>query len=460
MLRTHTCGELNEQFVEQEVTLCGWVQSRRDHGSVIFIDIRDRYGITQVVFVRGVSKEAYKVAKKLRMEDCIKVTGKVVLRNERAVNENIPTGYIELCAESAEVFSKADDLPFMIEDNSDASEDTRLMYRFLDLRRPRMTGRMVLRHKIAQSARSYLNSENFLEIETPMLTKSTPEGARDFLVPSRMTPGEFYALPQSPQLFKQMLMVSGMDRYYQVARCFRDEDLRKDRQPEFTQIDLELSYAEEEDIYSVIEGMVRNIFKEALDYDLKTPFARMTYKEAMQKYGSDKPDPGGDEPYRFLWVTDFPLFKYDDDTQRWVSEHHPFTSPKAEDISSFDTDPGTMSSRSFDLVFNGNELGSGSVRIHDAQVQKKVFDLLNISEEEAEAKFGFLLRGFRYGPPPHAGFAVGLDRLAAIVTDSASIREVIAFPKNQKGVCNMTEAPSKVSPSQLAELGVRIVEAE
>lgn len=458
MLRTHTCGELNKEMVDQKATLCGWVHSRRNHGSVIFIDIRDRYGLTQVVFVRGINKEAFKVAKKFKMEDSISVTGTVVARQENAVNKEIPTGEVELCAENLEVFSKSQDLPFMIEDGIEANEENRLMYRFLDLRRPEMLNRMVVRHKAAQAARKYLNGESFLEVETPMLTKSTPEGARDFLVPSRLSLGECYALPQSPQLFKQMLMVSGIDRYYQVAKCFRDEDLRKDRQPEFTQVDMEISYATEEDIYTTLEGMLKVIFKDAVGYDLQIPFPRMTHAEAMEKYGSDKPDLEGDDPYRFLWVTDFPLFKYNDDEQRWDSEHHPFTSPKPEDMEKLESDPGSVLSSSFDLVLNGNELGSGSVRIHDGELQKKIFELLNISEEEAKAKFDFLLRAFEYGPPPHAGFAIGLDRLITILTEAESIREVIAFPKNQKGICNLTAAPSKVSPSQLDELGVRIVD--
>jgi aspartyl-tRNA synthetase len=457
MFRTHTCGDLNKSHVgSKDVKLCGWVQNRRDHGGVSFIDIRDRFGLTQIVFVKGVDKEMFAEAKKLRMEDCVCITGEVNARQEKSVNPNMATGEIEVLAKGLQVYSRSADLPFMIEPNIDVAEDTRLKHRYLDLRRPDMKDNIVLRHKAAMAARNFLSENGFLEIETPTLNKSTPEGARDFLVPSRMNPGEFYALPQSPQLFKQMLMVSGMDRYFQVARCYRDEDLRKDRQPEFTQIDMEISFGGQEDLITIIEGMMKRMFKDTLGIELNTPFPRMTHKEAAEKYQSDKPNLPGDEPFRFLWVVDFPMFKYDKESNSWAAEHHPFTMPKAEDMDKIDTDPASMSSYAFDLVMNGNELGSGSVRIHDAEIQKKVFSRINLTEEEAKVKFDFLLRAFEYGPPPHAGFAVGLDRIVMLMRNAQSIRDVIAFPKNQKGQCLMSSAPSPVSPSQLDELCVRI----
>jgi aspartyl-tRNA synthetase len=461
MLRTHTCGELRKDMSDSKTVLCGWVDSRRDHGKLVFIDIRDRYGLTQVVFIKSVAPEAYELARTLKAEDSIQVTGQVVPRSAKTVNPGLPTGEVEVCAEKLVIFSKSQDLPFPMQDADSVGDDLRLTWRYLDLRRPRMQERILIRHRLAQAARAYFNNLDFVEVETPMLTRSTPEGARDFLVPSRLNPGTFYALPQSPQLFKQLLMVAGFDRYYQITKCFRDEDMRKDRQPEFTQIDLEMSFVDEEDIYTLIEGLIYNVFKQALGYELKLPFPRMTHREAMETYGTDKPNLPGDDPYRFLWVVDFPLFKYNEVEKRWDSEHHPFTAPKkGTTIEDMEKDPGSVISSSYDLVLNGNELGSGSIRIHDRSLQQKVFSLLNISEDEARQKFGFLLNAFEYGPPPHGGFAAGLDRLTAIVTKTESIRDVIAFPKTQKGTCLMTEAPSKVSPSQLEELGVRIIETD
>lgn len=469
MLRTHTCGELNEGNVKQEVTLCGWVNSRRDHGKLIFIDIRDRYGITQAIFLPKPNTETYEKAKKLRNEDVIKLKGVVSSRPKKTENPKIPTGLIEICAENLDILSASSDLPFNIEDNVDAGEEIRFTYRYLDLRRPSVCKKLILRHRMNQEFRNFLNSRNFLEIETPFLTKSTPEGARDYLVPSRLNPNKFYALPQSPQLFKQILMVGGIDKYYQLVRCFRDEDLRKDRQPEFTQLDMELSFVQEEDIFSLTEKMYAHVFSTCLGRELKIPFERISYAEALAKYGTDKPDIGTGD-YRFLWVRDFPLFEYDNLEQRWQSCHHPFTSPKDEDIPSLkpkiesdsslagsDRVVSKIKARAYDLILNGQELGSGSIRIHSSNLQKKIFQILGISGQEAENKFGFLLRAFKYGVPPHGGIAFGLDRFYAIISGSESIREVIAFPKTQRGICLLSEAPSSVSQRQLDELYIKTV---
>ena len=448
------------------MTLCGWVAARRDHGKLIFIDIRDRYGLTQVVFLPKPNKETYQQAKKLRSEDVIKVKGTVNPRPKNTENPKLPTGLIEVCAAELDVLSPALDLPFVIEDNTDASEEVRLLHRYLDLRRPQMAQRIILRHKLNQEFRNFLNNRGFIEVETPFLTKSTPEGARDYLVPSRLNPGKFYALPQSPQLFKQILMASGMDKYYQIVRCFRDEDLRKDRQPEFTQLDMEFSFVNEEDILSLVEEMMARIFSEGLGVKIKTPFLRISYPEAIKKHGSDKPDIG--EPacrqagadYRFLWVVDFPLFERNDEEGRWQTCHHPFTSPRDEDVKYLDKDLSKVRARSYDLVLNGAEIGSGSIRIHSPELQQKIFNILGISQEEAERKFGFLLRAFNYGVPPHGGIAFGLDRLYAIITGSESIRDVIAFPKTQKGVCPLSDAPSEVTEKQLEELSIKSIDEE
>ncbi|MFC1514441.1 aspartate--tRNA ligase [Candidatus Omnitrophota bacterium] len=454
MLRTHTCGQLNKDELDKEVTLCGWVGARRDHGKIIFIDIRDRYGLTQLVFIKSVAKEAYAEAEKLKNEDVIRIEGKVGTRPKGMINPKLSTGEVEVAVTGLFLLNRSEDVPFLVEDEVDASEEVRLAHRFLDLRRRPFTENLVIRHKATSAMREFLNAKGFLDIETPFLTKSTPEGARDFLVPSRLNPSCFYALPQSPQLFKQILMVSGMDRYYQIVRCFRDEDLRRDRQPEFTQVDLEMSFVEQSDIYELIEGLMARVFKDVLGLELATPFPRMIHAEALQKYKSDKPDRGGDEKFRFLWVVDFPLFKYNDEEQRWDSEHHPFTAPREEDLSCLESDPAKVRSRSYDLVLNGQEIGSGSIRIHDLTLQKKIFSLLNISEEDAEQKFGFLLKALKFGAPPHGGFALGLDRLIATMTGCQSIRDVIAFPKTQKGSCPLTEAPSPVSDRQLKELNI------
>lgn len=463
MLRTHTCGELNKEYVGKEAVLCGWVASRRDHGKIIFIDIRDRYGITQVVFLPKPNKETYEKAKKLRSEDVVKIKGTVGLRPKNTENPKIPTGFIEACALELDILSSAADLPFSVEEYAEVGEETRLKHRYLDLRRASVSQKIVLRHKLNHAFRGFLNGRDFLEVETPFLTKSTPEGARDFLVPSRLSAGKFYALPQSPQLFKQILMAGGIDKYYQVVRCFRDEDLRKDRQPEFTQLDMEMSFIEEEDILSLTENMFARVFSQVLGVELKTPFKRITHKQAMEQYGSDKPDLRKEtgQEYSFLWVTDFPLLERDEGEKRWKPCHHPFTSPCRDDIGLLDgEDLSKVRARAYDLVLNGEEIGSGSIRIHSVPLQKKVFQVLGISEEEAREKFGFLLRAFEYGAPPHGGIAFGLDRLYAIISKSESIREVIAFPKTQKGMCLLSEAPSNVNGKQLKELNIKLIEEE
>ena len=460
MLRTHTCGELRKSDVDEDVVLCGWVDARRDHGKLIFIDIRDRYGKTQVVFVPAVSKEVHRIAEKLGSEFVVKITGKVVIRPDKLVNQDLKTGEVELCAESLEIINESHVPVFEIDDDKDVSEELRLTYRYLDLRRSKVLGALQVRHQLCSLIHHFLNNENFLEIETPVLTKSTPEGARDFLVPSRLTSGSFYALPQSPQLFKQLLMVSGLDKYYQIVKCFRDEDLRSDRQPEFTQLDMEMSFVTQEDIFDLTERMYKFIFKEIKGIDLPTPFLRMTHKEAMEKFNTDKPDVRQDKnnlnEFAFLWVTDFPMFHFNDSEKRWESEHHPFTAPREEDENLLDgEDKSNICSQAYDLVLNGVELGSGSIRIHKRDLQKKIFDIIGLDSQEIEKRFGFLLRAFEYGAPPHAGVAYGIDRLVAILTGLNSIRDTIAFPKTQKGSCLMTDAPSYVDPKQLKDIGLR-----
>ena len=459
MLRTHTCGELRKEHGDQDVTLCGWVKARRDHGKLIFIDVRDRYGFTQVVFVPSVSKEAHDVAQKLGPEFVVKISGKVVVRPEKMVNKDIPTGEVELCAEKLEILNASEVPVFEIEDDADVSEELRLTYRYLDLRREKLLTALQVRHKICTVVRNVFNEEQFIDVETPVLTKSTPEGARDFLVPARLSPGHFFALPQSPQLFKQILMVSGIDRYYQIVKCFRDEDLRADRQPEFTQIDMEMSYVTEEDVFAVTEKLFKAIFKEIKGIDLPTPFPRMTHAEAKEKYNSDKPDTRKEgEEFAFVWIVDFPMFNYNEDEKRWDSEHHPFTSIKEEDLPYLENgEYGKARANSYDLVLNGNEIGSGSIRIHKKDIQKKIFDIIGLDKKEAEERFGFLLRAFEYGAPPHAGAAYGLDRLIAILMGFESIRDTIAFPKTQKGNCLMTDAPSYVDAKQLQELGLMTI---
>ena len=581
--RSHNCGELGKDLAGQQVVLCGWVAKRRDHGGLIFVDLRDRSGIVQVVADPDTAGASFKVAEDIRNEYVIKVSGKVALRDEATVNANIATGAIEVMAEEIEVLNAAKTPPFYIQDNIDTDENLRLKYRYLDLRRPEMQRNIILRHKVTKLMRDYLDTRNFLEIETPMLTKSTPEGARDYLVPSRVNPGKFYALPQSPQIFKQLLMVSGMERYFQIARCFRDEDLRADRQPEFTQLDMEMSFMEMDEILELMEGLIAYIFEGALGKKIQTPFQRLTWDEAMDRYGSDKPDlrfgmelinmvdavkdsnfkvfnqvieNGGvvkainvkgyaniprrecdslvdfvgiygakglawmqiqedgsvkspiakffseeqlanilataqaeagdlvmfiaDKPavvaqalgalriemakrrnlidndaLAFAWVVDFPMFEYDEEEKRYVAMHHPFTSPRDEDLELLATDPGKVYAKAYDMVLNGTEIGGGSIRIHRRDVQKQIFSAIGLSDEEAQEKFGFMMNAFEYGAPPHGGLAFGLDRLIMIMAQRDSIRDVIAFPKTQSAACVMTQAPNDVDDNQLRELHIK-----
>jgi aspartyl-tRNA synthetase len=579
--RTHSCGELTLKNLDEEVCLMGWVQYRRDHGGLIFIDLRDREGLTQVVFSPEYNKKAHEEAHVLRSEYVLAIKGKVRKRPEGMENPKLTTGDIEVVVLDWKLLNISKTPPFLIEDRIDVSENIRLKYRYLDLRRKKLKENIVFRHKAAQSVRNFLNANGFLEIETPFLTKSTPEGARDFLVPSRLHQGKFFALPQSPQLFKQLLMVGGMERYYQIVKCFRDEDLRADRQPEFTQIDMEMSFVEEQDVMDVAEKMIFNLMKETVGVEVSIPFPRMKYSEAMDKYGVDKPDtrfdlfleditdivrgsnfrlfakaplvkalkvPGGAElsrkeidelteyvkvfgaqglawikikenewqspivkflseeerqgiskklalevgdivffqaaspevvndalgnlrvklaerfnlidenKFNFVWIVDFPLFQYNSDEKRWEACHHPFTSPKEEDVDSLLDDPAKVRAKAYDLVLNGNEIGGGSIRIHSYEVQMKMFEALNISMEEAEEKFGFLLNALKYGAPPHGGIAFGFDRIVMLLLKARSIREVIPFPKTQKGACLLTDAPASVENRQLRELGIRLRE--
>jgi len=574
--RTGYCGDFRISDVGKEVVLNGWVHRRRDHGGLIFIDLRDRTGIIQLVFDPKYSKDSFEIAQELKNEWVIGVRGQIVKRPSGSENPKIPTGEVEVLVDRIKIFSKANVLPFNVNEEEKIDEYIRLKYRFLDLRRPRLQKNLELRHLVTQSVRKYLSDNGFWEVETPILTRSTPEGARDYLVPSRIHRGKFYALPQSPQLFKQMLMVAGIDRYFQVARCFRDEDLRADRQPEFTQIDIEASFIDEEDIFNIVEGLMYSIFKDVLGIELSLPFPRMTYQEAYYKYGTDKPDlrydsvlydvsnvanlipfppfqgrevmaikipKGGDitrkaidelteaakalgakglawlslqeeprgpfskllndgtieeikratesvdgdlllfiadEPkvaretmgrfrlevnkrffqpnsqYAFVWIIDFPLFSFNKEENRIEAEHHPFTSPKREDLNLLDTDPLEVRANAYDLVLNGIELGSGSIRNSDPDMQKKVFSILGLDEATAYKKFGFLLEALSYGAPPHGGIALGLDRIVAIMAGEDSIREVLAFPKTQSAFCPLTEAPSDVEEKQLKELGILI----
>ncbi|MBN3038845.1 MAG: aspartate--tRNA ligase [Candidatus Omnitrophica bacterium] len=449
MLRTHTCGELNEKHIDRDVTLCGWIHSRRDHGNLVFIDLRDKCGLTQIVFW---GKETVKKIADLRPEYVLLVKGKVQNRPKGTENPKIPTGLIEVAVSEYEVLNTSRTPPFEIAGDMEATEEIRFAYRYLDLRRPGVADNLHLRHKIIKAMRDFLDERQFTEIETPLLTKSTPEGARDYLVASRLNPGKFYALPQSPQLFKQILMISGLERYFQIAKCLRDEDLRADRQPEFTQLDIEMSFVDEEDIFLLIEELLKYLFEKALNIPLETPFARLSYSEAMEKYKSDKPDlRTKGQKFKFAWIKGFPLFKYNEDEKRWESEHHPFTAPSDEGLSQ---DLSKIRARAYDLVLNGVEIGSGSIRIHKRELQEKIFDILKIGKEEAQQRFGFLLRALEYGAPPHAGIALGLDRFVAILSGETSIREVIAFPKTQKGVCPLTGAPTEVSKQQLKELNL------
>ena len=584
--RTHYSGELREAHIGQTVTLMGWVQKRRNLGSLIFVDLRDRSGICQIVFDTAVSEEAFEKANGIRSEYVIAITGEV--RKRESVNNNLPTGQVEIFASALKILCEADVPPIHIDDNDEANERLRLKYRYLDLRKPKMQNYLLTRHKIAASARRFFDANGFVDVETPMLTKPTPEGARDYLVPSRVNLNKFYALPQSPQLFKQLLMVSGFDRYYQITKCFRDEDLRADRQPEFTQIDVEMSFVDEEDVRAINERLLQTIFSEVAGVEVTLPLPKLSYNEAMERYGSDKPDVRfgfelkkmnaifettdfkvfsdalaskgdirginingyaekfsrkditkleefiksygakglawikfhngemqssivkfldeakieaikalfdvndgdlilivADKPnvvfdslgalrnevakqlgildpkdYRFLWVTDFPLFEYDEEENRYMAKHHPFTSPKDEDVDLLESDPANCRAKAYDIVLNGYEIGGGSIRIHNSAVQERMFKALGFTEEEAKEKFGFFIDAFKFGAPPHGGIAFGLDRLVMLMTGTDNIRDVIAFPKTQDAKCLMTNAPSVAEQKQLNELYLQLTPVE
>lgn len=580
--RTHSCNDLNKAMNGETVVLCGWVARRRDHGGLIFIDLRDRSGIVQIVFSSDVHADIFKKAETVRSEYVLCVKGKVGLRSPETVNVNVATGEIEVYGEELRILNAAKTPPFYIQDNVDVDELLRLKHRYLDLRRPEMQRNLMLRHHVTKAMRDFFDHNGFVEIETPMLMKSSPEGARDYLVPSRVNPGKFFALPQSPQIFKQILMVAGMERYFQIVRCFRDEDLRADRQPEFTQLDIEMSFLDREEILVMMETMIAYLFKETMNMDIPTPFLRLSYEDAMARYGSDKPDlrfgmelmdisdavrgsdfkvfetvlaNGGqvkainvkgyshiprreldglveyvniygakglawicytaegikspitkffsdekvqqilsatnaqegdllliiaDKPavvaaalgqlrlemarrlnlidpdaLSFLWVVDFPMFEYDEEEKRWTAMHHPFTAPRDEDAALIDTDPGQMKAKAYDMILNGTEIGGGSIRIYNRDLQEKVFNAIGLSKEEAMEKFGYLLEAFEYGTPPHGGIAFGLDRMIMLMAKRSSIRDVIAFPKTQSATDVMTQAPSEVSPAQLKELSIK-----
>ncbi len=465
--RTHTCGVLRLEDVGQEVTLVGWVRNRRDHGRLVFLDLWDREGITQVVAHPAVSNGASELAHTLPAEAVVAVRGVVQARPAGTEHPALATGHIEVAARQIEVLNDARPLPFALDDRHPVDETLALRYRYLDLRRAVMQQNLRLRHRVVKAMRDFLDAAGFLEIETPILTRSTPEGARDYLVPSRVHSGEFYALPQSPQQMKQLLMIAGVDRYFQIARCFRDEDLRADRQPEFTQLDLEMSFVEQEDVLALMEAMITRIVREVTpEKRIPVPFLRLTHAAALSRYGTDKPDlRAADEKddtdaLAFAWVVDFPLFKWDAESRRWDAEHHPFTAPKAADLPLLESAPGSIRADCYDLVCNGWELGSGSLRIHTRGVQARIFRLLGYTPERAQANFGHLLEAFDYGAPPHGGIGIGVDRLVAILAGTESIRDVIAFPKNRQAVDVMMNAPAPVEPEQLATAHIRLAKTQ
>ena len=453
MLRTHRLNEVNEKIVGNSVKLCGWVDTIREHGKLIFIDLRDRYGKVQAVISE--KNSGFSDAKKLTPESCICIKGKVKDRPKGTENRELSSGKVEVSVNDIEVFNLAPALPFEI-NKEGLNEDLRLKYRFLDLRSKKMQKNIILRSEIIKSVRDFFHDENFIEIETPILAKSTPEGARDYIVPSRNHAGRFYALPQSPQLFKQLSQIAGFDKYVQLSKCFRDEDLRSDRQPEFTQIDVEMSFIEQEDVMEIVEKMLKYVFKKILNIDVKIPFRRISYDEAMKNYGCDKPDLRKEikEKFAFCWIVDFPLFEYSKEEKKYKSMHHPFTMPKTgKNKLDFDENSKSLA---YDIVLNGVELGGGSIRIHDADIQEKVFRLLKISKKESEEKFGFLLNALKFGAPPHGGIAFGFDRMVQIISGEDSIREVIAFPKNKEARDVMLDAPSKIDEKQLKEAHISL----
>lgn len=450
MLRTHTCGELSEKNVGKKVKLAGWVHSVRDHKTIAFLDIRDRYGVTQVVYDP-------KKFKDLSDESVVIIEGNVVKRDKKFINAKIPTGKIEVKASNVDILSRVDKLPFEINKDKEVNDELRLKYRYLDLRKTVNKDKLLFRHKVSSAVREFMNNEGFIEIETPLLVKNTPGGARNYLVPSRINKGKFYALPESPQLYKQILMIAGLDKYYQITKCLRDEDLRQDRQPEFTQIDIEMSFLEEEDIYNLIEGLLKYVFKKILNENIKTPFLRMSYADAMAKYKCDKPDirKKGDK-FAFCWIVDFPLLEYSKEEKKLVSMHHPFTSPKEEDLKLLSKSPEKARARAYDIVLNGVEIGGGSIRINKPEMQEQIFDVLKIDKKTAKDKFGFLIEALSYGAPVHGGIAIGFDRLVALMQGLSDIREVIAFPKNKAAENPMDGCPSEISEKQLKELGVKV----
>ncbi len=449
-MRTHTCGELRKKDDGKKVVLAGWVESIRLSGKIAFLDLRDRYGITQVFIGPKLSKDAAALTK----ESVVQVKGLVKVRPN--ANKEIETGAVEVSATEVIILNKAEALPLQFEEDIHSSDETRLKYRYLDLRRKEMQKNISIRHKASQSARKFLNEKGFLEIETPYMLKSTPEGARDYLVPSRVQKGKFYSLPQSPQLLKQLLMVAGFDKYYQLSRCFRDEDLRRDRQPEFTQIDMEMSFVEEEDVIKVVEELVKKIWKDVLGEEIKGKFPRISYSDAMKKYKTDRPDiRKGKKGWGFIWVTDFPLFEKDNEG-RIQAIHHPFTAPADSDVGKLEKSSVKVKAKAYDLVLNGEEIGGGSIRNHKLEIQSKIFEILKLKDKEVTEKFGFLMDALKYGAPPHGGFAFGFDRLCMLLCGEDSIRDVIAFPKTKEAEDLMTGSPAKVDKKQLDELGISV----